>query len=52
MNFKDFIKNQIKNNAPGKSLKDISNWIEGKVDYGCIEWENGVSAYRYQQGCV
>lgn len=42
-NFKDFIENQVKNNAPGKSLKDISNWIEGKVDYGCIEWKNGVS---------
>lgn len=43
MNFKDFIKNQIKNNVSVEYLKDINNWINGKVDYGCIELENGVS---------
>ena len=42
-NFKDFIENQIKINAPGKSFMNIDNWINGKVDYGCIEWNNGVS---------
>lgn len=41
-NFKFFIENQIKINAPGKDLT-TEKWIKGKYNDIGIEWENGVS---------